>query len=103
MWPNVDYVAQRYPNARVTAATIAGFYFYATYYDGVNHTTPSGMADFREAAWPATYDLYQAYVDEDCRAAMEAAGQSPGGCLLSNVSFPYIQSDSFVIQAQTDR
>lgn len=69
MWMNVDYVAQRYfcppqarprfrlrfshhacnryPNARVTAATVAGFYFYATYYSGPNHTEAGSMADFR--------------------------------------------------------
>jgi hypothetical protein len=61
VWMNVDYVAQRYdhetvstsiiiiyryclfryPNARVTAATVAGHYFYASYYTGVNHTDPS--------------------------------------------------------------
>lgn len=37
----------------------AGYYFYATYYDGTNHTDPGGMADFRESAWSTTYDLYQ--------------------------------------------
>jgi hypothetical protein len=31
----------RYPNARVTAATVAGHYFYASYYTGMNHTDPS--------------------------------------------------------------
>lgn len=41
VWMNVDYIAQRYPKARVTAATVAGHYFYATYYTGVNHTSPS--------------------------------------------------------------
>ena len=40
VWMNVDYIAQRYPSARVTAATVAGHYFYATFYDGVNHTNP---------------------------------------------------------------
>lgn len=39
----------RYPNARVTAATVAGHYFYATYYAGPNATQPGGMADFRSA------------------------------------------------------
>lgn len=99
VWMNVDYVAQRYPNARVTAATIAGFYFYATYYDGVNHTDPGGMADFREIAWPSTYALYDAYVDEDCKAAHE---ENPSVCMIANQSYPFIQSDSFVIQSQTD-
>ena len=41
VWMNVDYLAQRYPKAKVTAATVAGHYFYATYYTGVNYTAPS--------------------------------------------------------------
>lgn len=100
---NVDYIAKRYPKARVTAATIAGHYFYATYYEGTNHTSAGGMADFRESAWPVTYALYQAYVDEDCKAAYEAQGLSAGACMLSNHSQPYIESDAFVIQAQSDQ
>lgn len=103
VWMNLDYLAQRYPDARVTGVTIAGHYFYATYYDGTNHTNPGGMGDFRESALPATYDLYDAFVDETCKQAYEAKGQSPGACLLSNNSFPYIESDSFVVQAQTDQ
>jgi hypothetical protein len=50
VWMNVDWLQQRYPLARVTAVTIAGFYFFATYYEGTNHTSPSGMGDFRESA-----------------------------------------------------
>lgn len=103
VWMNVDYIASRYPKARVTAATIAGHYFYATYYEGENHTDSGGMADFRESAWPTTYALYDAFVDESCKSAFEEAGESPSACMLSNNSYPYIQSDSFVIQSQTDR
>lgn len=78
-------------------------YFFATYYDGEHHTDPGGMADFREVAWPNTYALYDAFVDSDCKQAQEAAGLSPGRCMVLNTSFPYIQSDSFVVQAQTDQ
>ena len=78
-------------------------YFYATYYEGENHTDSGSMADFREAAWPATYELYDAVVDRDCKEAMEAMGESPGGCMILNVSYPYIQSDSFIVQSQTDQ
>jgi hypothetical protein len=85
-----------------SGATIAGMYFYATYYEGENHTDPGGMADFRESAWPTTYELYDAFVDEDCKAAQETAGQSAGNCMVLNVSYPYIDSDSFVVQSQTD-
>jgi hypothetical protein len=103
VWMNVDYVAKRYPNARVTAATVAGFYFYATYYSGENHTEPGGMADFRESGIQAAYKLYDAFVDETCKTAFEAANKDPAACMLSNNSFPYIESDSFAIQAQTDQ
>ncbi len=102
VWMNVDYLAKRYPKAKVTAMTIAGHYFYATYYTGVNATAQSGMGDFRESAFPTTYKLYDAYVDETCKLAYERKGQSPGACLLSNNSFPYIESDAFVVQALTD-
>jgi len=102
VWMNLDYIAQRYPSARVTGVSIAGMYFYATYYAGENHTDPGGMADFREAAWPNTYKLYEAFVDADCAKAQEATGQSPGNCMILNASYPYLQSDSFVVQAQTD-
>jgi O-palmitoleoyl-L-serine hydrolase len=103
VWTNVDYIAQRYPRARVTAATVAGFYFFATYYTGENATDPGGMADFREQAFPDTYRLYQSFVDEDCRDAMEGSSTGPGACLVANVSYPFVQSDSFVVQSQTDR
>ena len=83
VWMNVDYLAARYPNARVTAATIAGYYFYATYYQGPNHTEAGTMADFREEAWPSTYTLYQAYVDADCQEFYEAKGESPGNVVIS--------------------
>lgn len=102
VWMNLDYLANRYPKAKVTGMTIAGHYFYATYYDGVNHTSPGGMADFREEAWPKSYKLYDAFVDESCKAAYEKQGKSPAACLLSNNSLPYIESDVFVAQAMTD-
>lgn len=102
VWPNVDYIKERVPKARVTAATIAGFYFDATFYEGTNHTTNS-LADFRAAAWPSTYELYDAFVDQSCKAAFEAAGKHPGACMLSNNSYPFISADAFVVQAQTDQ
>lgn len=103
VWMNLDYLAKRYPKAKVTGMTIAGHYFYATFYDGVNHTAPGGMGDFREEAWPHSYKLYEAYVDESCKEAYEKQGLSPGACLLSNNSLPYIESDVFIAQSMTDR
>lgn len=103
VWMNVDYIQQRYPDARVTAATIAGYYFFATYYDGTNHTNPGGMADFRESGINASYKLYDAFVDESCKKAFEDKNMDPSACMLANNSFPYISVDSFVIQTQTDQ
>lgn len=103
VWMNLDYLAKRYPRAKVTGLTVAGHYFYATFYNGVNHTNPGGMADFREEAWPRSYKLYDAFVDESCKLAYEKQGKSPAACLLSNNSLPYIESDAFVVQAMTDR
>jgi ribosome maturation protein SDO1 len=102
VWPNLDYIAERYPRAKVTGATVAGHYFYATYYKGPHATDPGGMADFRKEAWATTYALYDAFVDVDCKAAMEAVRESPGGCILSNVTLPYVSSPGFVVQSQTD-
>jgi hypothetical protein len=103
VWYQIDDLARRYPSARITAATIAGHYFYANYYTGTNHTNPGTMGDFEESALPNTYLLYDAYVDETCKLAYEARGESAGACMLSNNSLPYIRADSFVIQAQTDQ
>lgn len=103
VWMNVDYLQQRYRKAKVTAMTVAGHYFYATYYEGTNHTNPGGMADFRASAWDQTYALYEAYVDESCKKAYEAQGLSPSPCLLSNNSLPHIEVDAFVVQAMTDQ
>jgi len=99
VWMNVYYLQMRFPNARIVAAPIAGFYFYAYPYQGINHTS-SSLADFRPAAWPVTYALWNAYVDEDCAKDLAS---TPWACMLSNNSFPYITSESFAVEAQTDQ
>lgn len=103
-WMNVDYIQSRYPQARVTAMTVAGFYFYATYYTGANHTDGNALADFREAGIERMYGLYDAYVDQSCKVAMEkSALLSAYPCMLANYSYPYVSSASFVTQSQTDK
>eukprot|EP00605_Chrysophyceae_sp_TOSAG23-4_P002507 GSChrysophyteH1.ASY1.ANO1.2770.1 assembled CDS len=102
VWMNVDYIAERYPRARVTGLSIAGFYYFSTFYTGpgARQWDEQGtMADFRESAWPATYKLYDAFVDTDC-AQREA---SAPGCMVANVSFPYIQTPVFVVQSLSDK
>ena len=98
VWPNLDYLAERYPKARVVAAPIAGHYFYAYPYSGANHTS-SGLADFRPEAWEHHYGLWDSFVDASCQTAHP---QDPWFCLLSNNSLPFIANEAFVIEAQTD-
>jgi hypothetical protein len=78
VWPNLDWLAQRYPSARTVGLPLAGFYFYAYPFTGKGHTS-SGLADFREAAWPGHYALWRSFVDASCAAALE-----PWACVLAN-------------------
>ena len=103
VWMNIDYIAKRYRNTRVTAATIAGYYFFATYYNGENATSPGSMADFRESGIEKAYKLYDAYVDTSCKEHYESLNENPSACMLANNSIPFIESDSYAIQAQTDQ
>jgi hypothetical protein len=98
VWLNVGYLATRYPSARVTAVPIAGFYYYAYPYQGINHTS-STLADFQPDAWPGHYALWSSYVDRNCLNGLSTA---PWACMLANYSFPYISTPSFAIEAQTD-
>lgn len=105
MWLNLDYVAARYPRASVRGLSIGGFYFYANFYTGPDASTWSGtgtMADFREAAWPVTFALYDAFVNEACRAHYTAQGASAGPCMLADHSVAFVKTPVFVVQSQTD-
>ena len=99
VWPNLDWLAHRFPAARVVGAPIAGFYFFAYPYQGPGHTS-SGLADFRESAWPQHFALWGSFVDEDCRRAL---GDGAYACSLANYSFPFVTSDAFIVEAQTDQ
>lgn len=99
-WINVNYLTSRVPAAaRVTIAPIAGMYFFAYPYAGVNHTS-SELVDFREAAWPGNVALWASYIDPACAAGLGARSYA---CMLSNYSFPYIRAEAFVVEAQTDQ
>ena len=107
VWMNVDYIAQRYPNAKVTGLSIAGFYFYATFYTGPGARTwdkNGTMADFRKEAWPRTFDLYSAHVNKKCEAYYneQGPGYNGGPCMQANQSFPFVQSPVFVVQSLSD-
>jgi hypothetical protein len=99
VWYHLDWLQERYPHARVVGAPVAGFYFWAFYYQGPNATTTE-LADFRPQAWVNTYALWQPFVDESCAAAHPA---TPWYCMLSNYSFPYISVEVFASEAQTDQ
>lgn len=98
VWPNVDWISERYVNARVVAAPIAGFYFFAYPYNGPGHTG-NRLTDFSKSAWPSHYTLWQSFVDETCANALN----EPGYCILANYSFPFVKSNAFIIEAQTDQ
>lgn len=98
VWPHLNWLQARYPKARVVGAPIAGFYFYAYPYQGVNHTT-STLSDFRPPAWPQHFALWQSFVDAAC-AGNHSADPSP--CLLANYSLPYVGVEVFAAEAQTD-
>ena len=98
VWNNVDFLAAQFPNARVHAVPIAGFYFFASPYTGPHHTS-SVLVDFREDAWPSHYELWGSYVNEDCARSLK----EPSHCVLSNYSFPYVKTPAFIVEAQSDR
>ena len=109
VWMNVDYVAKRYPNAKVTGLSVAGFYYPAVFYDGPDARTyynDSTMADFRLQGLPGMYALYNAYVDTDCADAYNGnestTAAAPAPCMMANFSQPYVSSPVFVVQSLSD-
>jgi hypothetical protein len=99
-WLNLDWVAARYPRARVVGAPVAGFYFYANApYTGPG-AVPNKLANFSTEGIAEAYALWGSFVDADCAEALAA---NPSACLLANYSFPYITSEVFVTEAQTDQ
>eukprot|EP00929_Paragymnodinium_shiwhaense_P119388 TRINITY_DN91284_c0_g1_i1.p1 TRINITY_DN91284_c0_g1~~TRINITY_DN91284_c0_g1_i1.p1 ORF type:complete len:391 (-),score=33.35 TRINITY_DN91284_c0_g1_i1:512-1684(-) len=101
VWHHLDWLAERYPNARVVGAPIAGYYFFAHFYTGPGSRAPPGESlttDFREQAWPAHFKLWDAFVDQSCAAAIE-----PWRCILANNSFPYISGDVFITESGVDK
>lgn len=99
-WYHMDDLAVQFSSARVAGAPIAGFYFFADPYQGVNHTQ-SELADFREAAWPSHFELWHPHVDAGC--AEHYGSDNAWMCMLSNQSFPFISTPVFVTEAQTDQ
>ena len=99
VWHHLDRIAQALPAARVVGTPIAGYYFPAYPYTGVNHTS-SSLADFQPAAWPDHVDLWQSKMDESCVQAKAPADQWQ--CMLANYSYDYITTPVFITEAQTD-
>ena len=101
MWLYPNYMRQRYPNAKVSMAGIASFYFFAYPYEGVNHTQ-SYLVDFRESAMKATVGLWNAYLDPTCTQGLGSMGFS---CIFANYSYKFVDPEVriFAAQAQSDR
>lgn len=99
-WINANSLLSFVPaGCRVTIAPVAGFYFFAFPYAGVNHTE-STLVDFREAAWPSNVALWQSFIDPFCAAGLGARSYA---CMLSNYSFPFVRAGAFITEAQTDQ
>jgi len=98
-WLNLDWLAARYPTARVVGAPIAGFYFYANHQYTGPGAVPDHLANFSTQGIAEAYSLWGSFVDADCARAL---APSPSACLLANYSFPYITAEAFVAEAQTD-
>lgn len=103
VWPQLDWLSSTaLPSTRVVGAPIAGFYFKATPYQGNYTLNRSRYEDYRDlpSNWPRYYQLFRAYVDESCKAALPDA---PWACLLSAYVYPYIDTPVFVTEALTDK
>tara|TARA_B110000208_G_C11731777_1_gene416698 strand:- start:513 stop:1376 length:864 start_codon:yes stop_codon:yes gene_type:complete len=101
VYNNIDWLAARYPNARVVGAPIAGYEFYAWPYEGPGHTS-SSLADFtfNAMAGGAYNELWDSVVPAKCAA--NAPGGNPGSCLLPCFSYSFIDTPLFIIEAQSD-
>jgi hypothetical protein len=75
--------------------SFSGFYFFQTEYTGPDRR--SNVQDFTAAGFKKFYDMHSAFVDADCKDALE-----PWMCQQANYSSPYIQTPIFVAQALTD-
>lgn len=97
---NVDWLAARFPSARVVGAPIAGFEFYAWPYEGPGHTS-SSLADFRAAAMASgAYNrLWNATVPPACARAYP---DELGACLLPCFTYEHVSTPLFIMEAQSD-
>jgi hypothetical protein len=105
MWLSIDYINQRYINARVLGVSIAGFYTFSYPYTGPGATDPNnGLADFSQSAWPSNVKLWNSYMNKRCVKNQRAGGWpgSPWACMLANYSYPYVMTPVFIAEALTD-
>lgn len=100
VYANIDWLADRFPAARVVGAPIAGYEFYAWPYTGPGHTD-SSLADFRAVAMAggAYNKLWDSFVPAGCLAAHPS---DPGACLLPCFSYNFVKTPLFIMEAQSD-
>ena len=61
VWSNVDWLAAKYPHARVVGAPIGGASFLASPYYENGHSI-----DFQRHVWRARFERWHSFVDPDC-------------------------------------
>lgn len=54
----------------------------------------------RADAWPHNVALWSSFMDASCVKGLSA---TPWACMLSNYSFPFIEVESYAVEAQTDQ
>lgn len=94
----VDWLQQRYSQAKVVGGPIAGYEDYAFPYTGPGHTS-STLADFTPGAWPQHLTLWNSSLNTACLFSHK---KDPWACELPVYSYKYIQSPLFLVEAQSD-
>lgn len=98
VYSNVDWLQERYSNAKVVGAPIAGYEDFAYPYTGPGHTG-STLADFTPGAWPQHLTLWNSSLNTNCLSAHKS---KPWTCELPALSYQHIQSPLFIVEAQSD-
>jgi len=93
----VDHVSQTLPSAHVVGAPIAGFYWNNSQpYSGPGNVS---YVPFDTEAFRGYADMWQLRLPSACTAAW---ANQPWVCALLNFSIPFLESDMFVIEFETD-
>eukprot|EP00753_Platysulcus_tardus_P000836 PLAT10740.1.p1 GENE.PLAT10740.1~~PLAT10740.1.p1 ORF type:complete len:394 (+),score=163.45 PLAT10740.1:34-1215(+) len=89
---NIDYIASRYPHARVTGVPVAGWFLDAHPYS--NKTTPFSTGV------QAIVQLYDLFLNPSCVAAHRPS--LAFRCAIAQYAYPYIRTPLFIVESQYD-